>query len=78
MTATLRAIRAHAQRIAHAAPRRSPIWYGARNLADTCAVALTPPEYAPDYMIDRSAAAALRCAAGVALVAWARSLAVAS
>ena len=43
MTATLRAIRAHAQRIAHAAPRRSPIWYGARNLADTCAVALTPP-----------------------------------
>ena len=78
MTAILRTIRAHAQRIARAAPRKSPIWYGARNLADTCAVALTPAEYAPGYMTDRESESALRCAAGVAMVAWTRSMAVSS
>jgi hypothetical protein len=77
-TAILRTIRANAQRIARAAPRKSPIWYGARNLADTCAVGLTPAEYAPGYMTERESESALRCAAGVAMVAWARSMAVSS
>jgi hypothetical protein len=51
---------------------------GAANLRHTCEIAMAKPEYAPQWMREREADRAIRCAAGVAMVAWVRAMSVAS